>query len=434
MTGASFSDSDIDVLLRPLAGQEAVALAVSGGSDSMALMHLAARWHARASGRSTGLTVLSVDHGLRPEAPAEAQHVARVARSLGLKAAVLRWEGAKPGTGIQAAARIARYDLMAGYAHAHGIGAIVTAHHLEDQAETLVMRLARGSGVDGLGGISDSIAWAGIAVLRPLLTVPKARLRAYAQSERIKWVEDPSNENPHFERVRVRAALDELEKLGVTRAALARTARRMARAREALDATAGDFFSAHVSVSPLGYCTLDRDALGMLPEEIALRAMARALTGVGGGSAPVGAAKLEALADRLRDGSAVVRTLAGCRIDAAQARITLTREPGRAGLDEMRLRPGDSVLWDRRFTMSLSHEAEGTATVRALGHRGLGLVRAQCGRPIAIPGRVAAGLAAFWQGEEVISVPALGFSACGTGAGSACFRSEFVALAPLCRH
>ncbi|MGE0611275.1 MAG: tRNA lysidine(34) synthetase TilS, partial [Hyphomicrobiales bacterium] len=366
--------------------------------------------------------------GLRPEAAREARAVAKAARALGLEAAVLRWEGAKPATGVQAAARIARYDLMAAHSHAHGIGAIVTAHHLEDQAETLVMRLARGSGVDGLSGIAGRIAWAGIPVLRPLLTVPRARLRAMLEAQGLSWIEDPSNEDRRFERVRVRAALKQLETLGITGEALARSARRMARAREALDRATESFMATHASVSPAGYCTIDRGALREAAEEIALRALARVLLGVGGGASRIASARLEALAAALRAGEPAVRTLGGCRIEATHDRVVVTRESGRAGLAELRIRPGERALWDRRFSIGLSETARGPVTVRALGRKGLGAVRARCGRAVSLPGQAAAGLAAFWRRGEVIAVPALGFAAEGTSRESGCFHADFVAL------
>jgi len=189
-------------LLAPLRRFSRVALAVSGGPDSLALMQLAARLRAEFG---VSLTVLTVDHGLRESSGEEAAMVGRQAAALGLPHAILTWaSGESRAASLQARARAARYDLMAAYCHAHDIQALVTAHHLDDQAETFLMRLKRGSGLDGLAAIPERGAWAGIAVLRPLLDVQKARLVATLREADVRFVCDPSNHDPRFERARVR--------------------------------------------------------------------------------------------------------------------------------------------------------------------------------------------------------------------------------------
>jgi len=165
--------------------QDHFALAVSGGSDSTALMVLMAEWIVQSGQSLQACTVITVDHRLRPESASEAEAVARQAAALGLRHATLVWEGDKPRTGLQAAARVARYRLMAAYARAHGIGTILSAHTLDDQAETLLMRLARGSGLDGLAGIAPAARLGSLRLLRPLLDTPKARLRATLEARRI---------------------------------------------------------------------------------------------------------------------------------------------------------------------------------------------------------------------------------------------------------
>ena len=195
-------------LLAPLRRFPRVALAVSGGPDSLALMQLAARLRAEFG---VSLTVLTVDHGLRESSGEEAAMVGRQAAALGLPHAILTWaSGESRAASLQARARAARYDLMAAYCHAHDIQVLVTAHHLDDQAETFLMRLKRGSGLDGLAAIPERGAWAGIAVLRPLLDVQKARLVATLREADVRFVCDPSNHDPRFERARVRGSRDAL--------------------------------------------------------------------------------------------------------------------------------------------------------------------------------------------------------------------------------
>src|SRR3990170_8867283 len=253
MNASPIAHSEAEGLLAPLARFPRLALAVSGGPDSLALMQLVARWR-DACGAGPELSVLTVDHGLRPGSREEAELVKRIASERGLRHAILTWVvGENRFASLQARARTARYDLMAGYCHAHDIPALVTAHHLDDQAETFLMRLKRGSGLDGLAAIPEKGAWAGIAILRPLLDVPKARLVAPLDAAGIAFVFDPSNLDLRFERVRMRGSADALASLGLTPEASASALPRIRRAREALDHAAQDFLAAHSETSEAGY-------------------------------------------------------------------------------------------------------------------------------------------------------------------------------------
>jgi tRNA(Ile)-lysidine synthase len=319
-------------LLAPLAQYTHVALAVSGGPDSLALLHLASRVAARwreERGGGPDLTVLTVDHALRQGSRAEAEMVARASADLGLPHAILTWEhGDAADTGVQEKARAARYHLMTAYAHAHGIQAIVTAHHLDDQAETFLMRLKRGSGLDGLAAIPERSTWDGVTILRPLLDVPKARLVATLEEQGIAYASDPSNADPRFERARMRAATDALAELGLTPEMLALTARRLRRAREALDHAADTFLADH-SKMHADHAVIDQDALLAAPQEIALRALARIIEAVGGSEEPVRLAKLEALCAALSEHPNTTQTLGHCRIEPKGRRLAIFREQRR---------------------------------------------------------------------------------------------------------
>ena len=164
-------------LFAELRSAPALVLAVSGGPDSVALMWLAARWQ-RSLARGPLLTVVTVDHGLRREAAREAREVKRLATELGLTHRTLRWRGAKPKTGLPAAAREARYCLLAQAARAAGASHVLTAHTRDDQAETLLMRLLRGSGLAGLSAMAQVSKRDGIILARPLLDVSKSQLVA----------------------------------------------------------------------------------------------------------------------------------------------------------------------------------------------------------------------------------------------------------------
>ena len=277
----SVSTEEARGLLAPLSAYQGVALAVSGGPDSLALLYLAHRLRDEALLHAE-IMVLTVDHGLRATSRDEAEMVGALAAQFGLSHEILDWRPAEhPKVGLQEAARNARYRLMAEYCHAHDIPALVTAHQLEDQAETMVMRLARGSGLDGLAAIPEKSQWAGLVIVRPLLATPKARLVATLRAAGIDWVEDPTNRDTRYERARIRAAREAMDALGLAPEALARSARRLARAREALDRVTDDFLVSHCQTSDAGYCTLDIKALFGTPEEIALRALGSVIETVG---------------------------------------------------------------------------------------------------------------------------------------------------------
>jgi len=425
MNALPITRSEAEELFAPLARFSRLALAVSGGPDSVALMQAMARW-AGALEAEPELSVLTVDHGLRPSSPEEAELVGSVASTLGLRHAILRWErGESRTTNLQARARTARYDLMASYCHAHNIPALVTAHTQDDQAETFLMRLGRGSGLDGLAAIPERGTWAGIAILRPLLDVPKARLVATLNEAGIPFVSDPSNADPRFERARLRQRIDALSALGLTPEALALSARRLRRAREALDAAARDFLTEHSEMSEAGYATLDREALAAAPQEIALRAVCQLIAAVGGGETPVQLAKLEKLLAALEANPNKAHTLGRCRLETVSGRLGLFREVRGSGLPVARLRPGERTLWDNRFRVELGPAAPGAITVRALGEPGLRALRERSAVISSMPRLAGRALPACWRGKVLVGLPALGSAGFGEPSVLDC-RAHFV--------
>jgi tRNA(Ile)-lysidine synthase len=402
-----------------------LALAVSGGADSVALTHLIARWRAERTERP-GLTVLTVDHGLRAESRAEAAMVAASAASLGLPHAILTWtRDERHSGGLQERARAGRYDLMAAYCQAHDIPALVTAHHLDDQAETFLMRLKRGSGLDGLAAIPEESAWSGVAVLRPLLDIPKARLAATLTEAGIAWVEDPSNSDQRFERARMRGCSDALAKLGLTHEALARSAERLRRARAALDHAADAFLAEHGAMSEAGYCLIARDALVALPAEIALRVLARAVNAVGGRETPLRLAKLEALLASLVESPKAAHTLGGCRLQPVRERLGVFRETRGTGLPTLQLAPGERALWDNRFRVELEASADAPVTVGALGEARWRDLRVSTPWLEALPRFAGATLPACLEGGSIV-LPCLGPSSAIEDEATVCFRARFV--------
>jgi tRNA(Ile)-lysidine synthase len=294
--------------LGPFERKPEIAVAVSGGPDSLALAILLDRWAKRRGGRAIALTV---DHGLRRESAVEARRVARWMRSRGITHRTLAWRGRKPKRGIQAAARDARYALLEGWCRRHAILHLALAHHRDDQIETFLMRLGRGSGLDGLAAMSAIAERAGVRLLRPLLDVDKSRLVASLAAMGQDWIEDPSNANPAFERVRLRRLRPGLECAGFAAGAIARTAAALARAR-AVNAGRIDALLVMAAMTPEGLVRLPGDWLAGVPRPVALRALARLLVAVGGAGYGPRQERLEPCCDWLLGGAGRARTLGGC--------------------------------------------------------------------------------------------------------------------------
>jgi tRNA(Ile)-lysidine synthase len=379
-------------------------------------MVLLAEWISETSGSFDSFTVLTVDHRLRPDSAAEAQAVGRQAAALGFGHATLVWEGDKPKTGLQAAARTARYRLMADYACAHDISLILTAHTQDDQAETLLMRLARGSGLDGLSAMAAITPLQddeSLLIARPLLDVPKARLVASLRKRGIAWIEDPSNASPLFERVRLRAAKPALDHLGLTSGMLVLSARRLQRVRRALDRWVADVLdpgAGIVDVHPCGFFNVDRNRLGALPDEIVARVLDRLIAAAGGAGETVPLSKLEAIVREVISAESISAwTLARAKLSTTAERLLIEREPGRDALPALRLAPGDAALWDGRFRVVAGAGIGERVEVHALGVDGLRDLRALLDIPSGLPVASLRAVPSFWGGDRLLAVPPLGY-------------------------
>ena len=393
-------------LLGPFERAPHLAVAVSGGPDSLALCLLVARW---AQSRGGVVTALTVDHGLRPESAAEADQVGAWLAPRGIVHQVLAWHGPKPEAGIQAAAREARYHLLADWCRANGVLHLLLAHHLDDQAETVALRSLRQSGPDGLAGMAPVREIAGLRLLRPLLAVPKHRLIATLRAAGQPWIEDPSNRSETFARSRLRLAP------GLQTASLGARAAASAEARAALDDRAAAWLAAFARIDPAGFVTLRHAAFLAAPIEIARRALQRALLVVGNPDYPPRGARLGRLLDVLRNPGCSGRTLAGCRILLRGTELLICREPA-AIAPPLLLEPVVWQRWDRRILVrwQADHGPAGPALlVRALGADGWRECKAllPAGLVRNLPPAVRVGLPSFWQGEQLLAVPTLGLNA-----------------------
>jgi len=329
--GAPIADRELSILFSEFSDFRRVILAISGGPDSMALLSLAARWRA-ARKNGPALVAATIDHRLRREAKKEAAAVARLAKRLNVPHHTLTWAGKKPKTGLQEAARAARYSLLLGLARKAGADAIATAHTRDDQAETILHRIARGSGIGGLAGIRRRRERDGIVLLRPLLDVAKTRLVATLRQGRISFADDPSNRDPRFLRARLRELAPGLEREGIDAGKLALLARRLARANSAIEQVAAEEWERALCGASRGVLEFDAPSYFALPAEIALRLLGRAIDGTGH-EGPAELRKLEALQQALADANAanrlLKRTLAGAVIELDGRRLCIEAAPAR---------------------------------------------------------------------------------------------------------
>ncbi len=429
--------AEFDALLGALGPFEAaprIAVAVSGGADSMALAVLAGRWARARGGGALGLTV---DHGLRPGSNREARQVGRWLAAHEVDHRVLSWRGAKPARNLQAAARAARYELLIGRCRDHGVLHLLLAHHREDQAETLLLRLGRGSGLDGLAAMAGIAETRDLRRLRPLLSVPKARLVATLEAHGQDWIEDPTNQDARHARVRMRALMPSLAAEGLTARRLAETAGRLGRARAAADDAIARLLARAAEIHPAGYCRLDAEALASAPAEVSLRALARILVAVGGGRYPPRLDRLERLhaalaADALGGG----RTLAGCRLAPSGDRVLVCREPAAATHVAAAI-AGTRIAWDGRFEVEIAAVRGGRktppATLARLGRAGWSeIVAAEPAlRRVPVPAPARPSLIALRDADGVIEVPHLGYRRAGSRAALRVGAVRFAAAVPL---
>jgi tRNA(Ile)-lysidine synthase len=419
LTGADAQKEAKDTMLEMLRQQfpetlpARIGIAVSGGGDSIALLHLL---HACFCNDRVELLAVTVDHGLRPESRQEADFVANTARALGLRHALLTWQKGPSAFGnLQDQARRARYGLLTDWARQNDVPILALGHTADDQAETVVMRLMRAAGVTGLAAMASQRNQEGVCLLRPMLQLRRADLRAYLQDHNLDWIDDPSNEDERFERIRTRKALAVLEELGLSVEALSTVAQNMGKADTALSWYT--YLSARDMVEiQAGAIVLELRKFRVLPDEISHRLMLQALLWISGGQYPPRRAPMiEAVATAQRGGST---TLAGCRILNHKGNIWICREG--AAVQNMSASSGE--VWDQSWRVFAGKL--GACEVRALGEQGLRACpdwQAQ-----GCPAPVLEATPALWQGTELRAAPLAGF-ANGTTAEPINSAEEFFA-------
>ena len=402
------------------------AVAVSGGGDSMALLHLAHRlcrecvYPVTVSPESAGETVspitvcddlggqtvspvtvsapvsgltvhaVTVDHGLRADSAAEAAGVADFCAAMGIPHRILRWsDGPKPQGNLMDQARRARASLMAEWAVSCGISHIFLGHTADDVAETFLMNLARSAGLEGLSGLRPRWSEGGVTWARPLLSAPRESLRSYLRGQGVAWVDDPTNDNPRFARVRARQAIKALKPLGISSEALAESARHLATARAALQAELAARISAQVTeiAGSLTFTPAD------FPPEMLRLLLGNAIRWMTGAEYVPRADQISQAISNICAGESC--TLAGLRLRCKGASVTLTREP-RATMPPVPI----AQIWDHRW--HLTGPKAPNLTIAALGPQGL----AQCPDWRQFGPRDALLVApSIWQENQLVAAP-----------------------------
>ncbi|PTX47971.1 tRNA(Ile)-lysidine synthase [Gemmobacter caeni] len=400
MTGAPVPDTeDTDLLdavaqvfakARPdPAAPLSVGVAVSGGGDSMALLHLL---HRLAPSEGYLLHAVTVDHGLRPEAADEAAGVAAFCARQGVAHEILRWRGPQETGNLMDQARRARLCLIADWAVARGVGHVALGHTADDQAESFLMNLSRAAGLDGLSGMRRGWLEHGIRWYRPLLQKRREVLRDYLRRNSVTWIDDPSNENDRFTRVKARRALRALKPLGITVERLLASTQHLFDARSALQMALAQAVETHVT-ERAGALHLSADGLCALGAELERRLLSHAIRWMNGAGYPPRAEQLLRLMSTLHDHRDA--TLGGVRFRWRQETLVISREP-RAVMGPV---PA-AQLWDHRWRV-VGPLAEGQ-TLAALGVAGL----RQCPGWRDLASREALIVSpAVWQGDRLIAAP-----------------------------
>ncbi|KAF0675748.1 tRNA lysidine(34) synthetase TilS [Profundibacterium mesophilum] len=374
-----------------------IGIALSGGGDSTALLHLAAeRYGAEA------LRAATLDHGLRQGSAQEARLAAARCARIGIAHETLFWNGRAATGNLQDAARRARYTALARWARGAGIALVALGHTRDDNAETLLMGLSRGAGLDGLSGMRRDFTRDGCLFLRPLLDCSRAGLRAFLVERGLGWSEDPGNTDTRFDRIKARRALEAMAPLGIDAATLARSIANLRGSRLAIDERIAAWSRDHV-IADRGDLLIDAPALGRLPDDLVRRLLGAGLRWISGRDYPPRAAALldaagALLAAENREAPPGRRSLHGCLLQVARGRLRLSREP--AAALRAPARPAGTV-WDGRWI--IEGAAPAGAMTRALGEAGL----ADCPawRETGLPRGSLLASPSLWQGDRLLAAP-----------------------------
>lgn len=365
----AISIEKVNALFEPfrnlLSKKTSIAVAVSGGADSMALCLLLAEW---AKFNQQKIVALTVDHGLRQGAAEEVLKVSNWLAVLDISHEILYWEGEKPTTGIQAAARNARYRLMAHWCHENNFTVLMTAHHLEDQVETFLLRAERGSGLDGLASMRAVASLEGIALVRPLLSVSKVLLREFLIDRQQLWIEDPSNQNLAFQRTGIRQLVGRLKQRGLIPERILGLINHFRDLRQQFAEVVAVFFERAVRILPEAYGVVHLEALKLLPDPILERVLVQIISELSGKFYPPRRQRIKYSMENIKSAEISNFTLGGCHFIFKGSTVIVCRD--RRSISVKQVVAGDSFIWDGLFDVVISGPEGVKGKLGALGKKG----------------------------------------------------------------
>ncbi|MEQ1789879.1 MAG: tRNA lysidine(34) synthetase TilS [Rickettsiales bacterium] len=385
-----------------------IAVAISGGSDSMALLLLAQDWVRARNGK---LIALTVNHNLRLEAADEALQVKQWCATHNIEHHTLCWQHSTPQTSnIQANARDARYQLMTEYCHKNNILHLLTAHHCDDQVETLFFRLARGSGLEGLSAMSAQTVISGVRLLRPLLQIPKSRLMATLKEKNQLWLEDPSNQNTLYTRVCIRKKLTQNTSKNAIRTAANNLTNNLGKFRNLLENKIASQLTNAIEIYNQGYASIIIDGFNLLDKEIALKSLSALIQTISGSPHPPRKEKLVGLYDAIYTNKLnTKRSLGGLLFEKMLNHKILVYREIQAIAPPCLIDANIPMLWDNRFMVEWKSENSlpTTLELRALGSNGLAYISKTApwllkNAPL---NRILRTIPSLWLLEELVSVP-----------------------------
>jgi tRNA(Ile)-lysidine synthase len=404
------SYSELEKLFKPLvdkiSNKQTLAIAVSGGADSMALCLFAAEWTKVSGGK---IVALIVDHGLRAGSAAEAQKVASWLAARGVSYRVLTWEEKKPLTGVQAAARVARYRLMRDWCRENNISILMVAHHIEDQVETFLLRVFAGSGLDGLASMQSVSEFNKLFLLRPLLGMSTKRLRCNLRLRKQVWIDDPSNQDPAYQRTRMRRLVLALEKRDFPPSRISSLVKHFSELQVILQSVVDDFFARAVRVRPEGFGVVHRDVFQKLPVPILERVLVQLISIFGNKIYPPRKESLLRAIEKITVSDILGFTLGGCQFIKSGNVIIICRD--KRAITAREVTAGIRLNWDGLFDVQIAGPSGAAGRLAALGEKGWCeiVTKKQELKGSFIPYPVRITLPALFDVHGVTQVPGLGY-------------------------
>ena len=389
-----------------------IAIAVSGGVDSMVLMNLAKESDFL---NDKNVFILVVDHDLRAESKQEAKFVKNEAKKIGFPTRILKWKGSKPNKRIQEEARNKRYSLLINFCRENNINNLYLAHHLDDQIETFLFRMFRGSGLQGLTSFSSSYERNGLTLIRPLIDTPKSELISYARRKKINWVEDPSNENQKYDRVKLRKVLPLIYKEGFDKKVFLKSVKKLRLANQALDQITKEFVLQYVIINKNISVFIKKELFLTAPEDVQLRVLQNTIRIFSGERyySPNYLKILNLMNWARNDNDISAKTLGGTIFRKRKGGLILYKEVKKLNdIKPIKLSKSKYKAWDNRFLIKINKSVKGE--ISYLGNEGVKILKSKkiLGKKgfNGIPLTALYSIPAMWDGKRLISAPFFDYS------------------------